>query len=527
MVLNNAGPPVNTLKLDLSIDWDPLSSWNNLRFCQFSHGKGKTMRNQSFKNLFNCFAISLSLAFVGCSKDDKPKPKEFSPFGILSEGLSQPTLKVMNELGEPLANAQVLIGAADGAFPGNFGVTDQNGEFLVPADWTTTDMVTVDAPGYVRATYIGLNPESKIFTLKKKFIAQVQLGGVTSGHPIRNKDGLIDFTLVMSAMTRQDLLNFQIQKVISPLNDKLTIVGQEIELPANVSLPKQSENYFIGLTIEKPAYRLFFGDQGVQRVFAARGRFPFKTVVDGLRGDQEIFELINYFSITGGSIRDVNLTSEKNKLDIPVMDITFSQKKPFKAPKLEKSQVMVAVTVADNGGFLIPTDVKRLTSEQAVNLAVWGENPAFIAQVIKNKTEFDPAKPGIDRLSAILLPFDEKVTSEYLPLITNPATKANNVFVVPQVESSLNKLATYGLISDVKVEKGTDGILKKTPTAVWEVYAPSWVTEIQLPDWKWSKTAPATRFEVSLVGSTSSDTIPLGPQMMEKATHVTRSSVDY
>ncbi len=484
------------------------------------------MKFQSIENLFKCLLITLPLVFVGCNKDDKPTPKEFSPFGIFGETQNVPTLKFINDQGQPLVGAQVLIGLAEGAFPGNFGKTDENGDFVAPADWTSADMMTVDAPGYLRATYFGLTPESKTIVLKKKFAAQVELKGVTSGHPVRHKDGFVDFSLVMSAMTRQDLLNFEIQKVVSPLNDTITVVGQDMPIPANVSLPKQTESYLIGITIDKPKYRLFFGDKGVQTVFAARGRFPFKAVVDGLREEKEVFELINYFSITGGSIRDVNLVEDSNALNIPVMDITFSEKKAFKAPKLSREQVMVALSVSDKGGFLIPTDVKRLGSEQATQMAVWNENPAFIAQVIKNKNEFDTAKPGVDRLSAILLPFDENVTSNYLPLIQNP-TVQGNVFVIPEVQSEINKLATYGLISDLKVEKDSAGITRRTPSAVWEIYAPAWVTEIKLPEWKWEKAAAATRFEVSLVGSTSSGTIPLGPQIMKEATHVTRSSVDF
>jgi hypothetical protein len=486
------------------------------------------MKIQTFNNLSKCLLLSLSLAFVGCNKDDKPKPKEFRSFEFFSPFANEPALKVVNELGEPLANAQILIGAGQDAFPGNYGHTNESGEFLVPADWTTQDMVTIDAPGYIRATYMGLDPAPRVFTLKKKFVAEVQLQGSTSGHPIKNRDGYVDFSLVMSAMTRQDLLNFQIQKVMSPFNDKMTIIGQDVEIPANVSLPKQTESYFIfSITLDKPQYRLYFAEKGVERVFAARGRFPFKEVVDGLRGDKQIFELINYFSITGGSIRDVNLTNDKNNLNIPAMDLTFKEKKAFKAPKLTSNQVMVAMTVADNNGYLIPTDVKRLNSEQSINMAVWNENPTYLAQVVKNKTEFDATKPGLDRISAILLPFDSEVTSNYLPLIPNPTTIGVSTFVIPTVESNLNKIATYGLISDLKVEKSASGKATKTPSAAWEIYAPGWVTELKLPEWAWDKSAAATRFEVSLVGTTSSATIPVGPEMIKDATHVTRSSIDF
>lgn len=488
------------------------------------------MRNQSITTLFKCLSLAFFIFGAGCNKDDKPKPKEALPgYGTLeNQKPNFPAIRVIDEAGNAIAGAQVLVGMAEGAYEDNFGSTNQQGDFPLPANWTSADVVTVDAPGYVRASYLGLMPETKVITLKKKFNSKAQLKGVTSGHPVKHKDGNIDFALVMSAMTRQDLLNFQIQKILSPVNDKITVKGQEMSVPSNISLPNQTENYlFFSVNINKPAYRLFFADKGVQRVFAARGRFPFKEVVDGMRNESEIFELINLFSLTGGTIRDIELKEDSTVLDIPVMDITFNSKKAFKAPKLSSNQVMVAVTVSDRNGYLIPTDVKRLRSEQASNLAVLEDAPAFLAQVIKNKDEFDSKKPGLDRLSAVLLPFDEKVAAEYLPLITSPSAKGRNIFVIPQVSSNLNQLTTFGLISDVKTEKDSKGEIKKIPEAVWEVYAPGWVAEIKLPEWKWNKAATATRFEVSLVGTTSSDTIPLGPQMMEKATHVTRSSVDY
>ena len=110
------------------------------------------MKFQSIENLFKCLLITLPLVFVGCNKDDKPTPKEFSPFGIFGETQNVPTLKFINDQGQPLVGAQVLIGLAEGAFPGNFGKTDENGDFVVPADWTSADMMTVDAPAPTTVT---------------------------------------------------------------------------------------------------------------------------------------------------------------------------------------------------------------------------------------------------------------------------------------------------------------------------------------------------------------------------------------
>jgi len=469
-----------------------------------------------------------SVGFVGCGEDEKPKSRQGVQPDLDTKSRSLKGLQVLDAEGQPVVGAQILIGPRQKVpFEGNYGRTNDQGEFAIPPGWTQAEMVTIDAPGYLRATYMAQNPEPRRFILKKRFEAEAELGGVTSGHPVVQRDGLVDYALVMSAMTRQDLLNFQIQKVMSPVNDTISAVGREFPIPSNVSLPRQSESYFISITLDKPQYRLFFPQKGVQRVFAARGRFPLKPVVDGLRNDQEIFELINYFTITGGSIREVNLVENKTKLNIPVMDLTFKTKRAYKAPRLERGQILVALPVANNQGYLIPTDVKRLNSEQALSLAVMDDNPMLIAQVIKNQNEFSPDKPGLDRLSASLIPFEPNQPQVFLPLIGNPSVKSKLVYSIPEISSDLNRLTTYAVISDVKITQGANGRKIKTPTQIWEIYAPAWVNQMALPDWDWSKTAPTTRFEVSLVGSLNPVNSNLGPELMETATHVTRSSLDY
>lgn len=479
------------------------------------------------------FTSVLSFGLVGCSEDEKPKPKAGvetgEPQDPFQQDLFSTVITVKNSNGEPLANAQYLIGTAQNIpFVGNFGVTNEQGEIQIPAAWMNPEMITIDAPGYLRATYMQMPPEGREIRLTKKFVAIAELRGKTSGHPVRNKDDIIDFSLVMNALTRQDLLNFQIQKVVSPLSDVIKAVGQEIPVPSNVSLPKQTEKKFLfDVTLDKPQYRLQFAQNGFQRVFVARGRFPFDDVVDGFMGKKPIVELINFFSINGGSIRDVMIDGTVTNLDVPVNDLTFKDKKAFKAPALKAGQTMIALAASDNNGYLIPTDFKKLNTNQTVQLSTWPEFPVYLAQVLKNQNEFDVTQPGVDRLSAIISTFDNEVKSDFLPLINNPTAKTKTEYRIPAVQNAnINQLTTYVVISDVKTTT-KEGITIKEPTQVWEVYAPSWVTEINLPKWDWKKTAPLTRMEVSLVGSVLPVSVPLGPEMMEKATHVTRSSIDF
>jgi hypothetical protein len=486
---------------------------------------------KTLKNLArSAFLVSvLCLAITGCSEDEKPKRKATEIQDPSDQDVESRIIKIENADGVAIAGAQYLIGTAqDAPFQGNYGVTNSAGEILIPVLWTAPEMITIDAPGYLRATYFETKPLGRKFKLTKKFQAVSELRGKTSGHPVRNKDNIIDFSFVMSAMTRQDLLNFQIQKVLSPLNDTIKAVGQEISIPSNISLPKQTEKkFFFDVNLDKPQYRLQFPKTGVQRVFIARGRFPFNSVVDGFLEKNDIIEMINFFSINGGSLRDVNLLQGVTNLDVEVNDLTFQVKKTFKAPVLKNNEVMIALAATDNNGYLIPTDFKRVTSQQSVNLSIWQEFPIYLAQVLKNQNEFDFNQPGVDRISAILSTFDNDVKSEFLPLINNPTVKNKMHYAVPAVTSAtLNPMTTYAVISDVKT-KNEDGVLIKEPVQVWEVYAPKWVTEIKLPNWEWNKVAPLTRMEVSIVGSVNPTQIPLGPEMLENATHVTRSSIDF
>lgn len=476
------------------------------------------------------FASVLNFGLIGCSEDEKPKPKSNTETEAPNDqDLEGSTFIIQDPNGNAIANAQYLVGSAqNNPFEGNFGVTNERGEIFIPAAWVNPEMLTIDAPGYLRATYMQTMPKGRTIHLTKKFVALAELRGNTSGHPVRNKDDIVDFSFVINALTRQDLLNFQIQKVLSPINDVIKAVGQKIPIPSNVSLPKQTEKkFFLDVVLDKPQYRMKFSQNDFQRVFVARGRFPFDDVVDGFLGKKPLAELINFFSINGGSIRDVVIENDVINLDITVNDMTFTDKKTFKAPALKAGQSMIALAASDSNGYLIPTDFKKLNSNQFVSLSTWPELPVYIAQVLKNQNEFDPTKSGIDRLSAIISTFDNEVKSDFLPLINNPVVLGKMEYKIPAVQNStLNQLTTYIVISDVKTTT-QDGTTTKETSQVWEVYAPSWITEIHLPKWEWNKTAPLTRMEVSLVGSVLPVNAPLGPEMLEKATHVTRSSIDF
>lgn len=482
-------------------------------------------------------AVLLPLALTACGKDDKPdspKPDQGTLETLNEDGVTAQAavvITVADEAGTPLKGAKVLIGwSKDKPFAGNFLVTDANGQVTSPEAWTEPLPITAQAAGFVRLTFLEQAP--KAVTLKLRRVnkePKIELSGLTTGHTVANGDGQTDFGLVMSALTRNDMLAFDLNKVISTQMDQISAIGQKIDIPSNITLPEQRENYILPITLNKPAYRLYFGDKGQHRVYAAQGRFPFKTVIDEVRSDKKFYELINHFSITGGVIRDVRLTADRSRLDLPVTELKFDEKRAMKAPAIRADEVLIALAAADMSGWLVPTDVKKLASNETMNMSVMKSRTSFAIGVLKRSNEFE-AGPGQDRLSATILPFTAGVKPAMLPLINNPRIASNGDLLLPKPStiSGVKELATYTIFSEVKeIPVGTDG---KMPflARIWEVYAPDWVDTMTLPKWPDGTPAPAAkRWEVSYIGSNKTASVELGQPVIEAATHVTHSSLDH
>ncbi|MBX3041488.1 MAG: hypothetical protein KF789_12340 [Bdellovibrionaceae bacterium] len=474
--------------------------------------------------------ICLSAFLWSCSDDDggkrSPKPKvdygEQEALGFIS---------VLDENDRPLNGAKVLIGnALNSPFSGNFLTTNQRGQVMAPEAWEQALPVTVQANGYVRVTHFLRAPGGATFRLQPHATPpSIQLSGTTTGHTIKDNDGFIDFGLVISALTRNDILAFDLTKVISSQMDSISVVGQKLDIPSNVALPRQRETYLLPIRLEKPAYRLSFAKEGVQRVFAAQGRFPFKAVIDEARREVPFYDLINHFSITGGVVRDIQIKGP-GKVDLPVNELSFSTRRNFKAPALGSNEVMISMAVASLNGWLVPTDVKKLGSNETRALSVMNSGEVLALGVLKNSNEFDGA--GVDRLSAVLSPFPTSgFTPQFVSLIPDPQVLNNGDlrFSRPsQTPSSVNALATIAIYSEIKEIPTNNGKTMPFLSRIWEVHAPKWVDGMNLPTWPDGTPKPLKkRWEVAYIGSQKQQNAELGQAVIDAATHVTHSSKDF
>lgn len=486
------------------------------------------------------FAMYLSalLIFSACDKNKKDDSKidtAGAKFFWSEKSIQENALiKVLNQFGEPISGAKVLVGDAQGApFRDNFITTDNTGVAMVSRDWISEASVTVDASGYVRQTLLNQKPGNLIIKMSSAYLTErAELRGQVTQLPVVNGDKLIDFALVMPALSKADLLNFDLGQVISPYTDTLTAAGQSGDVPSNVSIPKQKESYFIGVTLDKPIYRLKMPTYGPKRIVSVRGRFVFKTMVSELQNGKAFYELINHFSILGGSIRDTVIASPLTQLDIPGNEMSFSQTVQAKPKSFAADELLLVLAANEVSNSIIPTDIKRATNGQATHLQSLPNKPAYVISVIKKQAEFMSPEPDADRMSASLLPVEQSGKA-LLPLVANPQmiNQGQYTIVLPNISlvSGINPLATSASISDVI--QTMDGEKQITITIKkWDVLGLGWNfnnQRISLPKWPLDTNQSRKRLEINFIGSTIGKSSHLDKSLIENATHVTHASTDF
>lgn len=476
--------------------------------------------------------LSLPLALAACSNSETPIHIE-KP--VKSQSLHEaPLITVLDQNDQALKGAQILIGdALNNPFSGNFLTVNDAGQVEVPAEWTMPTSITVHAAGYMRVTY--LNQQPGAFTFKLRKLAsdrRYEVRGVATKQPVVDFDGWVDFGLVIPALSKADMLSFDLNTIVSPQKDQISVIGQTLKVPSNISLQAQRERYALfTINLDKPAYRIYYNQpQEAARVFAARGRFPFREVVDRLRNKESFLDIINLISLTGGGIRDVEVRAPSTELNIPVTDLNFTGKRKVTAPRVKADESFLALGISEKSGYMIPTDVKKFNPGEQLEInTLLGTNQQLLG--LLKKTNEISGDESSDRMSAALIPFSAGSTTPLmLGLIANPCLNGTRQLALtpPARVNGVFPLATYSVLS--RVQEKTEGENKfKEVRKLWEVYAPDWVTSMQVPQWPQDKLIPAgpKRWESNFIGSQTSSQVIIGPAIIESATHVTHSSTDF
>lgn len=461
-----------------------------------------------------------------------------SPEGVLNPGHPQVEtsarlkavagqILVADTTGTPVADATVMIGLrANIPFPGNVLKTDAAGMVAIPAAWVDAQPVTIEGAGFVRATWLSQSPTGLALTLRRKSANQrLEFKGKTTGFTNLAKDDWVDVGVVFPALRRDQLASLQMTDLISPEMDTIKIMGQTIEIPSNISIPKQDERYYFTITLEKPVFRTYLKEARTWKMVATHARFPFEKTVDDLRAGKSFYDVLNYFEFKSATVADISIAGPSTSKDMSIADTKFNAKLDVAAPKFASKYTMLAVSVADNGGLLYPTDVKKLASGETLRLVAPAGVAGYLVGALRD-TNAPTTGADADALSAVITPNNQTTRFEFLDLPGAPKARTGVLVLDPPKASvaSVTPAATYATLNKVdKVTSGKTVMEMKSP--VWDIYSNGWTPSMDLPDFP-SKLTGTHRWEVLFGGAPNGTTVQLGPNIIDGLTHISKSAAD-
>jgi hypothetical protein len=439
---------------------------------------------------------------------------------------------ITDQDGAPVEGATVLNSDTPATL-----TTDHEGQVTVPQTWFARESVTIEAPGFVRATYLDLSPGVATLKIRRQppvvatRAARFELDGDSSGFGALKNDGVFDIGLIVQAVPRAQLSMLNLQSLISPEVDHFTVLGQAIDLPSNITIPDQTENYIFPLHFNKPKYRLFLPTPGDWQIAALHARVPFKATIDALQNGKSIIDIVNTFDFTEGSVTPVTLSGSVQSQDLLVNGEPFTKSITFTAPAYDRSMKLLTISLANLNGAYYPTDLKNVPANSSVQLtAPAGAQATGMVLAVFKKATTKSYGPEVDQYSAVILPNSETRPFDPIRLVEPPHIIQNQLVLdTPVAGPDLNPIMTYASLSIVTlVAQGK--LQMETKENLWDVWSPNWVNKLDLPIQSLPKIDPASQslrwevgFSAQFVGQKS---IPPGPDALEKITHVSRSAVD-
>lgn len=468
------------------------------------------------------------------------------------------TITVLTQEKTALNQAQVLIGWAEGnPFAGNLVTTDEQGQFAIPSAWNQSLPVTIKKEGFITITHQNVLPSPQTLNIHHaEGNRYLRVQGDTNGFGQLRRDGKVDFGLVMPALDQNDLLNFDLANLISPESDVIKIIGRDVEIPSNLTLPQQTETYIFPIEFNKPSYRLVARDLGVKRYVAAHGQFPLQRVVNDFRAGKSFFEVINHFTFFSSGARDLEVKEGGAQGDIPVNEVRYAARLSITAPEIPAGKEVLAVALGEKDQLLFPTDLKRLTSRQRQELVTPEQNQGgFVLSLMTNAPEkknaesttlkklfpdmitrnliMDVFRPlaedkgsGFGQLSFVLQSSQSLDVPNFIPHVAAPQIDTTKVVLQPpSVPAGVLPLATLVVYSRIENFRAENDIPAERRTRLWEHLSSGWVSEVALPQVAIETLSGENyRWEVLFLGQKASSR----PEkyFIENVTHVSRNAVD-
>ncbi len=477
----------------------------------------------------------LALTLAACSESDpKKSPKDPSNLeSFVSQNTAEAfTITVLgNDGDQPLKEAQVLIGQKAGEFADNTAKTGDQGTAVFNT-WDKKAAVTVDVKGYIRATYLDLQPGS--YTIKLRPAPadrKYEIKGITNGYGTLERDGYMHVGLVFPAMSRSELSNLQVTNLISTETDRMTVFGQSFDIPSNLSVPKQEQDYIFTVTLEKPQYRAFVRNTGKYQVAATRARFPFRETVDEIRGGKSFLDMINKMEFISSGAQTVNVGSGGASANLAVNQMVYKPTVNLKASKTTQDIRWLAVLLYKNSQNLyLPTDIKSIDQSGTYQMKGTGDVAKhLLAHAYRKMDNKETSGAKAEELSLVVVPANATKVAPAISFSSSPQVKSVREvsFKAPQVPQTLKGVVTFASLSQVKeIMSGKLKMEEKTP--VWDVYSAGWTQKVDLPQMDMKSLSGKKRWELTYAAQdTDADMATNLTDAFENATHLSHAASDF
>lgn len=442
---------------------------------------------------------------------------------------------ILNDLGQKVPFARVLIG--DHVTTNNQWLTaDENGFISLSKTWTEAQTLTIEAADHIRLSLKDQVPGARTLVIRKKpRTPNLTLRGNVSGVSTKDKDGYIDFAIVLDSMTKKDVLNFNVNKVVSPWTEKISALGFDFPVPQNIFLPKQKESYLLTVTLQKTWFDMPYDSYGKKSLYSLQGRFPFKKIISEVQNKTAYFELVNYFEFSGAGKLEHNFSNTSAAPTLNAAQIKMDASFTMQTPSIPSDQVIFGLSTYKDNDLFQPLDVKYMQSREKLIFKTNKNVAPYFIGVLKNKNEFTNDSASMERASISIN--SPKDAIRYLPLIQDPSWNSTSELHInlPTISSSaFSEQGMVVIISELHPITLPDGKVLKYKIPLWEIHSPTWASRLTIPDFETSS-ATARRVEVTLLARATDNSgqqnttavISNHEERIESATHLTKSASDY
>lgn len=299
-----------------------------------------------------CLAIAMTLvlAFIAVNAQAAPLT---DPMGGTGGGPINGSLHVtvvQDGSTTPIEGAFVMAGIKPGKpFANNWGFTDANGEIdFSHAGLSGPLMVTAGAAGYQYFSLVSVDANDIVIPLEALASAPTtyEVGDFVSGIDVNNGlfnsgDGNVDLAFVLTAMTIEDILSFDMDSMLGPM-ELMEVLGQQFEVPSNLFIPEQYELFTL---IEKDHYTIYL--PGGNHTLCA---LSCRAALTDLQNMTEITDLIPNLGWREIDILNVNVTGNTNGADLNVGP-DLSQTVTMQLSNLPENSTAWCVSLGDLDGM--------------------------------------------------------------------------------------------------------------------------------------------------------------------------------